>query len=85
LLDTARLDGSDRISARPLLAELDWPPGRRVQVTVVDDAVLIHAIPTGPHRIGSRGDLAVPAPARELTGLHPGDLVVLVASGSTSC
>jgi bifunctional DNA-binding transcriptional regulator/antitoxin component of YhaV-PrlF toxin-antitoxin module len=80
LLNTARLDGSGRLSTRALLAGLGWPPGRRLQATVANDAVLIHPIPTGPHRVGSRGDLAVPAPARDLTGLHPGDLALLVAS-----
>jgi hypothetical protein len=80
LLDAARLDGSGRISARTLLAELDWPPGQRLQATVVADAVLIYAAPNGAHRVGSRGDLPVPGPARDLTGLHPRDLVVLVAS-----
>jgi hypothetical protein len=80
LLDTAGLAGSGRISTRGLLAEIGWPPGHRVRVTVVDGAVPIDPTPTGAHRVGSRGDLAVPAPARELTRLHPRDLVVLVAS-----
>ncbi|WP_306209240.1 hypothetical protein [Actinoplanes sp. RD1] len=79
-LDIAQLDGSGRFSARSLLRDLGWNPGHRIDLTVVGDIVIVGSSPTGRHRIGARGDLAVPGSARMLLGLEPGHRVMVVAA-----
>ncbi|MEU7905657.1 hypothetical protein [Actinoplanes sp. NPDC049118] len=80
LLDMAHLDGSGRFSARALLRALGWAPGRRIDLAVVDEALVIGSSPTGRHTVGARGDIAVPGSARALLGLDTDHGVVLVAA-----
>jgi len=82
LLDMASLDASGRFSARRLLRELGWLPGHRVDAVVVGDAVVFGGSATGRQSVGGRGELAVPASARSLTGLEYDNKVVLVAAMS---
>jgi bifunctional DNA-binding transcriptional regulator/antitoxin component of YhaV-PrlF toxin-antitoxin module len=79
-MDIARLDASGRFSARSLLGVLGWSPKDRVDLAVVGDAVVIGSSVTGRQVVGSRGDLAIPAPARSLAGLGAGHAVLLVAA-----
>jgi bifunctional DNA-binding transcriptional regulator/antitoxin component of YhaV-PrlF toxin-antitoxin module len=80
LLDMSRLDASGRFCARALLQALGWGPGHRVDLAVAGDAVVIGGSVTGRQTVGSRGELAVPAAARSLTGLAGDARVVLVAA-----
>jgi hypothetical protein len=80
LLDVSRLDGSGRFCARGLLQALGWGPGHRVDLAVVGDAVVIGGSATGRQAVGCRGELAVPAAARSLSGLAGDTRVVLVAA-----
>jgi hypothetical protein len=75
-----RLDASGRFCARGLLQALGWGPGHRVDLAVVGDAVVIAGSITGRQAVGGRGELAVPAAARSLTGLAGDARVVLVAA-----
>jgi bifunctional DNA-binding transcriptional regulator/antitoxin component of YhaV-PrlF toxin-antitoxin module len=67
-------------SVRGLLQALGWGPGHRVDLAVAGDAVVIGGSVTGRQTVGSRGELAVPAAARSLTGLDGDARVVLVAA-----
>ena len=80
LIDTALLNASGRFCARRLLQALAWQPGQRVDIAVLDDAAVIGAAARGQHLVGSRGDLALPASARDLLSLDPGATVVLMTA-----
>lgn len=79
LLDMARLDASDRLSARGLLAGLRWDAGHRVDLAVVAGVVVVGSAATGLHPVGGRGELALPAAARRMCGIVPGAPVLLAA------
>jgi hypothetical protein len=79
VLDMARLDRSGRLSARALLRTLGWRPGRRVDIDVVDGAMVIVSAVSGQPAVGTRGELALPTTARQLCGMKPGPPVVLAA------
>lgn len=79
VLDMARLDASGRFTCRPLLRALDWLPDQPLHVTANADSVLFTASAHGRSRVGRRGDLAIPAPARAMAGLDQQPQVVLVA------
>ena len=71
VLGMARLDRSGRLSVRPLLRRLGWRPGDRVSIDVLDAAVTVVAAMVGLHRVGGRGELALPAAARHMCGIEP--------------
>jgi hypothetical protein len=73
----ARPDRSGRLSVRPLLAAMGWPPGHRLDITAVDGLLLVTSSAGGGQVVSPRGDLVVPAPARSWCGIAGGSLVVL--------
>ncbi len=79
LIGTARLDSSGRVHEHTLLVALGWHPGVRIDITAVHDAILIRATPTGLHTIGRRGELALPAAARTLSGITTPTVVIAAA------
>lgn len=79
LLATCVVDRSGRIGAAPLLAALAWQPGDPIEVDLADGVVVIRAARTGQHRIGSRGDIGIPAAVRVMSGLQPDQHVLLAA------
>ncbi|GAA2531037.1 hypothetical protein [Pilimelia columellifera] len=79
-MELARLDRSGRLSMRAVLRHLAWRPGHRVDIDVVDGAILVVSTFDGTHRVGSRGDLALPAAARALCGLNIEDAALVVAA-----
>jgi hypothetical protein len=79
LLDVARLDRSGRMSVRGLLKALGWRAGQKVDVDVVDGAVVFRSTATGRHAIGGRGELVVPAAVRQLCSIHTDQPVLLAA------
>ncbi len=79
LLEMARLDASGRLSARGLLAALQWDAGHRVDVAVVAGVVVIGSAVTGLQAVGGRGELALPAAARRMCGIASGAPVLVVA------
>jgi hypothetical protein len=66
LLDVARLDASGRFTSRPLMRTLGWAAGHRIGLQVRADAVVLTTDPAGTLAVGSRGELAIPAPARTM-------------------
>ncbi|WP_204009242.1 hypothetical protein [Virgisporangium aurantiacum] len=62
-----------------MLAALAWKPGRRVELRVGADAVLIGSCTAGRQVVGGRGELTLPASARLLAGLDTQTRVVLIA------
>jgi hypothetical protein len=54
-LDVGRLDPSGRISARPLLHLLGWPPGRRVTFDSTRCVITATSDLAGRHTIGATG------------------------------
>jgi hypothetical protein len=58
-LDVGRLDPSGRVSARPLLHRLGWPPGHRIQFDIAHGAVTATSSPAagvpGPHHRATPG------------------------------
>jgi bifunctional DNA-binding transcriptional regulator/antitoxin component of YhaV-PrlF toxin-antitoxin module len=80
LLDIARLDRSGRIHARPLLDALGWRTGDRVDIAVIAGVLVIGSTPTGLQVVGDRGVLTLPAAARSMCHIEPGEPVVLLVS-----
>jgi len=79
VLGMATLDSSGRVHDRTILTALDWPPGQRLDITSLHDAIVVQATPAGLHTIGARGDLTLPAAARALSGILANSRVVLAA------
>jgi hypothetical protein len=79
LLDVARLDASGRFTSRALLRSLGWTPGHRIRLQVRSDAVPLTPDAAGTLTVGSRGELAIPAPARTMAGLDHDPSVVLLS------
>jgi hypothetical protein len=78
-VDTARPDLSGRVSARHLVTALGWRPDDRLDIDVVDGVLLITATAAGGQVIGGRGEIGMPAPARRMCGIEPGQSVLLAA------
>ncbi|MDT5023612.1 MAG: hypothetical protein QOE61_38 [Micromonosporaceae bacterium] len=78
-LDMSCPDRSGRLSVRPLLGQLGWLPTDHVSVDVVNGAVVVSPAAAGRHRVGSRGDLAIPAAARQMCGIEPHEPVMVAA------
>jgi hypothetical protein len=72
LLAIARPDPSGRLSARGLLRALTWDRGHRLALDDVDGALVVFGSATGPHVVGDRGELVLPAPARHMAGIEQG-------------
>lgn len=79
VLATARVDGSGRVTVRNVLKALNWAPGRRVDISVRHGALVIASVRAGRHTIGERGEIGLPAAARQLCGIAPGSSVLLAA------
>jgi hypothetical protein len=79
VLGMARLDDSGRVHDRTTLTTLDWHPGQRVDITSVQDTIVVRGVSTGLHIIGARGDLTLPLAARALSGIPANSRVVLAA------
>ncbi|MGC4834844.1 hypothetical protein ACLQ3D_10115 [Micromonospora vinacea] len=79
LFDVGRPDAAGRVTARALLRALGWTPGLTLHVDVVTDAILITPAAEGAHAVGTREELPLPAAARHLCGIAPGEPVLLAA------
>jgi hypothetical protein len=63
VVETARMDRSGRVSARPLLRALGWGPGHRIDIAVVGGVLPVGSVATGQQVVGGRGELSLPAAA----------------------
>ena len=79
VLDMAFLDASGRFTSRPATSALHWLPGQPLAMTVAAEAVIFTAAPDGTAVVGSRREIAVPAPARVTAALDQSRQVALVA------
>ncbi|HEX5596431.1 MAG TPA: hypothetical protein VFX61_10495 [Micromonosporaceae bacterium] len=82
LIGMARPDRSGRVTERGLLRALGWPPGHCIDIHPHDGMLVIASALAGQHVVGSRGELPLPASARQMCGIVPGQpllLAVLVA------
>ncbi|WP_157744390.1 hypothetical protein [Micromonospora viridifaciens] len=79
LFDVAHPDSAGRVTARPLLRALGWMPGLALRIDVAHAAVLITPAADGKHLVGAREELPLPAAARHLCGITPGQPVLLAA------
>jgi hypothetical protein len=75
----AHLDASGRFNSRPATSALRRLPGQPLAMTVTDQAVIFTATTDGTAVVGSRSEIAVPAPAKVTAGLDQTRQVVLVA------
>ncbi|MFC4063496.1 hypothetical protein [Actinoplanes subglobosus] len=77
VMDTARLDASGRFTSRTTMAVLRWQPGQPVAMTVAGAAVAFTAAADGS-RVGTRGELAIPAAALTMAGIdHKGQIAIV--------
>jgi hypothetical protein len=79
VLDMAHLDASGRFTSRPATSALRWLPGQPLEMTVTDEAVIFTPATDGTAEVGSRSEIAVPAPAKVTAGLDRTRQVALVA------
>ncbi|WP_174534869.1 hypothetical protein [Micromonospora chalcea] len=79
LFDVARPDAAGRVTARALLRAVGWTPGLTLHVDVVTGAILITPAVDGAHAVDTREELPLPAAARHLCGIAPGEPVLLAA------
>lgn len=68
-----------RVSAQHLLRALGWPPYHRVDIQPRHGMLVICSARDGRHQVGSRGDLPLPANARDMCRIAPGQPVLLAA------
>src|SRR5262249_5470848 len=79
LIGIARPDRSGRVTARCLPGALGWPPGHRVDLRPHAGMLIIGSSPAGQHVVGGRGELPLPATARQMCAIVPGQPLLLAA------
>ena len=79
LLGVARPDHSGRVTERGLLRALRWDPGHRISIHPYDGMLVIASARAGQHVVGSRGELPLPASARQMCAIAPGQPLLLAA------
>jgi hypothetical protein len=75
----ALLDASGRFNSRPATSALRWLRGQPLEMAVIGEAVIFTAAPDGTAVVGSRREIAVPAPAKVTAALDQTRQVALVA------
>jgi hypothetical protein len=73
------IDGRGRLADRSPLRILQWRPGRRVDMSLAQGAVIVLARRTGDHAVTRQGYLRLPVPIRRLSRLNSGDRMLLAA------
>ena len=79
LLGMALPSRCGRVTEQHLLHALRWQPGRRLGIQVYNGLLVVGSADDGRHRVGSRGALPLPASARRMCGIEPGQPVLLAA------
>lgn len=79
LLGMAVPSSCGRVTAQQVLHPLGWEPGRRLDIQPYEGMLVVCSAHGGRHQIGSRGELPLPAPARRMCGIKPGQPVLLAA------
>ncbi|MFE9658316.1 hypothetical protein [Micromonospora sp. NPDC006431] len=68
-----------RVAAQHILQGLGWQPGHRLDIHPHQEALVIAPVKDGRHRVGSRGQLPLPASARRMCRMGHGQPVLLAA------
>jgi hypothetical protein len=79
VLGVACPDRSGRVTERAVLHALNWTPGHRIDVRPQAGMLVIAAVSAGRHIVGSRGELPLPAAARQMCGIVAGQPLLLAA------
>ncbi|HEX5543151.1 MAG TPA: hypothetical protein VFX60_16585 [Micromonospora sp.] len=83
LISMARPNRSGRVAERGLLGALGWSPGHRIDIHPHDGMLVIASALAGEHVVRSRGELPLPASARQMCGIVPGQPLLLAALVAT--
>ncbi|MDG4752648.1 hypothetical protein O7630_17030 [Micromonospora sp. WMMD718] len=67
------------MSAQHLLRALGWPPHHRLDIQPRHGMIVVCSASDGRHQVGGRGDLPLPANARHMCRIEPGQPVLLAA------
>lgn len=68
-----------RVTAQHLLRALNWFPEQRLDIQSHQAMVIVTPSEDGRHQVGSRGELPLPASARQMCRIEPGEPVLLAA------
>jgi hypothetical protein len=79
LIGVARPDLSGRVTERALLRALGWVPGHRIDIHPHGEMLVIGSALAGEQVVGSRGELLLPAGARQMCAIAPGQPLLLAA------
>jgi hypothetical protein len=79
LIGVARPDLSGRLTERGPLRALGWSPGHRIDIHPHGEMLVIASAVAGQHVVGSRGELPLPASARQMCAITPGQRLLLAA------
>ncbi|MCG5465501.1 hypothetical protein MED01_003785 [Micromonospora sp. MED01] len=69
----------DRVTAQHLLDETGWAPGHCLDIQMCQGMLVITSAQDDRYRVGSRGELPLPASARQMCRIEPGQPVLLAA------
>ncbi|WP_203862701.1 hypothetical protein [Plantactinospora mayteni] len=67
------------MTERSLLGALRWPAGHRIDIHPQREMLVLASAPAGQHVVGSRGELPLPASARQMCAIVPGQPLLLAA------
>jgi hypothetical protein len=77
MLGVACPDRSGRVTDRSVLGALHWGPEQRIDIRPQAGMLVIVSASAGRHVVGSRGELPLPAAARQMCGIEAGHRVLL--------
>ncbi|MDG9674698.1 hypothetical protein [Micromonospora sp. DH14] len=67
------------MTAQHLLHSIGWSPGHRLDIQLRLGMVVITSAQDDRYQVGSRGELPLPASARQMCRIEPGQPVLLAA------
>jgi hypothetical protein len=68
-----------RVTAQRLLHAMGWAPGHRLDIQLCQGMLVITSAQDDRVQVGSRGELPLPASARQMCRIEPGQPVLLAA------
>jgi len=80
LYDVGRVDASGRVTNTDLVRALGWQAGDKLEVVTALGGIVILASPDGLFSVPHKPRIVIPAAARRLHGISPGDHVLLAAA-----
>jgi bifunctional DNA-binding transcriptional regulator/antitoxin component of YhaV-PrlF toxin-antitoxin module len=74
------VDASGRISDRAIVNALGWHPGDRLELSLLDRALVMRACSSGGLAVATKWRISVPLTARRQCGIEVGDDVLVAAA-----